>query len=687
MYNFIDVTEVSESVVLPSEALSINGEYIENLINGYRTLNVSGREALSPDVETYSTGIRDGSKIKNKKFPERIITITYQLVAESNEAFREAYNQLGKILNVENAELIFNDEQDKFYIGTPCIIGAVEPGKNAVVGEFEILCADPFKYSVVEYEAEPDMDSSSVLIDYNGTYKSFPTLVAEFHTENEASEDGETEVALTGHGDCGYVAFFNEHEKIIQLGNPDEADGEEAFAKSQTLVNATFKESTAWGSAATKQWGVNSGVTSSDAVQQTGAFNMGVASYTNPGTPSTTSGKLLNAISKADAPDIAYVVTATASNRTANSVKVTVAISANLGKSASWFGAGYSLIGHVYIGGAWRSVTLKTTKEYWKGKIVHTKYLTVTVSGLSSSTASLTGIKFKATRADPYGLAGTLNETACNNLPISKYSAAQPESYYLTASNYGSGENWHGPSITRKIPADASGEVGATNFTLSYSHKMSIGNSSNATSQFGAFQVLLVSGSGSDRKIVAGVNVYKGSSGKNAKLRFYVNNTVKSTMDVDLSHNNNRFNSSITSTIQKYGQTINFNIGGINRIYIDMGIIDVPVTEVTFTMTQFGSKTPLSYNGLYWAKFVKNNCDTWRNIPNKFSANDIVEADCGKGEIRLNGLLTPALGALGNNWEGFYLTPGLNQIGFSYSEWVKAGFAPVAKVRYREVFL
>ena len=687
MYNFIDVTEVSESVVLPSEALSINGKYIENLISGYRTLNVSGREALSPDVETYSTGIRDGSKIKNKKFPERIITVTYQLVTESNEAFREAYNQLGKILDVENAELIFNDEKDKYYVGTPCIIGSVAPGRNAVVGEFEILCADPFKYSVLEYEAVPDLDDGSLLIDYNGTYKSFPTLVAEFHNENEASEDGETEVSLTGRGDCGFVAFFNETEKIIQLGNPDEVDGEEAYAKSQTLVNSSFKESSSWGSAASKQWAVNSGITSSDAVQQVGALKMGVASYSNPGTPATTSGKLLNAVSRADSPDIGYAVSATASNRTADSVKVTVSISASLGTSASWFGRGYILMAYVYIGGSWRGITLKNTGEYWKGNKVHTKSLAVTVTGLSASTTVLTGIKFKVTRVDANGKAGTLGETACNNLQISRYATAEPESYYLTASNYGSGENWHGPSITRRIPVDASGAVGATNFTLSYSHKMSIGSGSDSTNQLGAFQVLLVSGSGSNRKIVAGVNVYKGSSGKTAKLRFYVNNTVKSTMDVDLSHNNNLFNSSVTSTIQKYGQTINFNIGGINRIYIDMGIIDTPVTEVTFTMSQFGNKKTLSYNGLYWAKFVKNNCTTWKDVPNKFSANDIVEADCGSGEIRLNGLLTPALGAFGNDWEGFYLKPGLNQIGFSYSSWVDSEYAPVAKVRYREVFL
>jgi hypothetical protein len=43
------------------------------------------------------------------------------------------------------------------------------------------------------------------------------------------------------------------------------------------------------------------------------------------------------------------------------------------------------------------------------------------------------------------------------------------------------------------------------------------------------------------------------------------------------------------------------------------------------------------------------------------------------------------LGALGNDWEDFVLTPGLNQIGIACSEWVEN--APAMKVRYRDVFL
>lgn len=547
MYKFIDINEVSEGLVLPSEALKLNGEYLENQIEGYRTLHVSGREALSPELNSYDTGIRDGSTIQNKRYPARVIIITYQLIAKSNEDFREAYNKLGSILNVNNAELIFNDEQDKFYIGTPSVIGTVEPGTNKVIGEIEIYCADPFKYSVEEYEIEPTLDDGmSFLIDYKGTYKSYPTLIANFFKEEDA--DGDTEKNLTGNGDCGFVAFFNDNEKIIQLGDPDETEGEE-FEKSQTLFNQGFTKSSSWGNAVQKQWKSNSGITSSASVVQTGT------------------------------------------------------------------------LGHK----------------------------------LSNSS-----------------------------------------DYYLTGGNFGSGAKWHGPSCTRTIPADAAGKVGAKNFTLTYKHKMSIGNGKNDTKQRGAFQCLMVTGTGTSRKIVAGVNVYKDSDGKKAKLRFYINGSVAHTMNIDLSYRNPYFGNNNTKTgfksvknviITKTGKTVNFNVGGIKKSFTNSDITDLAVNEVTFTFTQWGTKTPLSFNGIYNAKFVKNNCDTWRDIPNKFSTDDVVTANCKNGEIKLNDALTPEYGALGNDWEEFYLRQGVNQIGVTYSDWVEDEYAPTFKMRYREVYL
>ena len=72
-------------------------------------------------------------------------------------------------------------------------------------------------------------------------------------------------------------------------------------------------------------------------------------------------------------------------------------------------------------------------------------------------------------------------------------------------------------------------------------------------------------------------------------------------------------------------------------------------------------------------------------MPNKFGSADVVTADCNTGEVFMNDSPTPQYGALGNDWEEFYLRPGINQIGASYSDW--ADNAPTFKMRYREVFL
>lgn len=698
MYKFIDVHEVSDGVVhLPSEALMINGEYIENQISGYRTLSVSGREALSPDVVTYTTGVRDGSRVKSKRFPERIITVNYQLIAESNEAFREAYNKLAAILNVEDAELIFNDEQDKFFVGTPCTIDTVQPGRNAVTGSFEILCADPFKYSVVEYEATPDMDDGSILVDYGGTYKAFPTLRAEFYQESEASDDGETTKTLTGAGDCGFVAFFNESEKIVQIGDPDEVDGTNTNPKSQTLANGTFNKTTSWGTAAKSQWKVNNGIAISDAIVANG--NVGMVTVSNAAAIAqvatnaalAAAGATIMNTNVSGTPVFNYKASAKATNRTADSVKITLSLTASLAKDSNYFGRGYGLTAVFKIGSKTVRKTLKNSTEFWRGKSGHTITYVFTVTNVPSESTSIPAgsIKIAVERSDSVsggGNAGKLPETSCKAIPITEYIA--PSVSYLAPTDFGTGDYFHGASITRVLPADAAGDVGATNFTLTYSQEMAIGRGSNATKQIGAFQVLLVSGSGTSRKVVASVQVHKSADGKKGTVSFSINGfSAVGKVDVDLSYNNKYFKSSKTSTITKSGDSVTFDICGIKKTYRDADIASAVVTEVTFAMYKYKNRNPLTYNGLYWAKFVKHNCDTWKDIPNKFSAGDVVEADCKNGEIYLNGNLMPSLGALGNDWEEFVLNPGLNQIGVAHSEWLTGEYVPNFKVLYREVFL
>ncbi len=677
-YQFRDVNENIAATPIPAEAMQINGVYLETEIVGYRTLYVKGREALSPELETLEIGTRDGSIRKSKRYPARIITVGYQLMAADDAAFRESYNKLGNILNVDDAEIIFNDEQDKFFIGTPTLVDDVDPGTNSVKGEIEITCLDPLKYSVVEYEAETSIDDpGTLLVDYGGTYKAYPILEADFYDEVET--DDETTTELTGNGDCGYVAFFTENEKIIQLGDPDEEDGQTIEGKSETLVSQTFSKTTDWGTAAKALWSQNAGVVVPSDVEKTGTIGMKVATYTVPAKAGNTSARILSsAKSNVGGPYIFYSVSLQTSGRTTNAVTVRATITASLQYDQSWFGTGYGLRGSLYIGGAWRNVTIKSPSAVWRGRTAHTVNMSFTVTGLSGSSASLTGIKFKVERTDSHGTTGTLNERACSNMPVSTYTESVPATYYLGASAYGTAAGkWHGPTIKRTIAS-------AQDFTVSWQQRMSIGNGSSDTRQMGAFQVTLADAS---NKVIAGIRVLKSKAGKNASLVFYVNGKNVYTGEIDLSYGNKYFGNTGSSSITKTGAKVSFNIGGYTKVFTDSAIADLAVTQLTICFEQYASINALTHNGLTQVKFVKHNRDTWQDIPNKFSTGDVLEADCSAGEIYLNGNRAPELGALGNDWETFCLVPGLNQIGVAYSSWVAAGYEPTFKVRYREVFL
>lgn len=772
MYEFIDVNEVSEESILPSEALMINGDYIENLIEGYRTLQVIGREALSVELKKYESAARDGSVIQNRRYPARYITVKFQLITKSSEDFRKAFNRLASILSVEDAELIFNDEPDKFFIGTPETIEEIPGGRNAVVGSFTICCADPFKYSVQEYVASPEPGQNTFLIDYNGTYKAYPTLEAEFYNENEAI------AALTGAGDCGYVAFFNDKKKIIQMGDPDEPFGI-THEKSQTLVSQQFNDGNSWNNVTERNWRTDiEEAVSKNEVLQSGGMQIKPATYYT-----TNNFQLLGVLKRATSsigkPDIEFEVTSKVETlkRTKNSVSVDLTIissliatvqtnqtsknvskgakvtlnktklyasssassasgtktgtyylwdssvvkgriritnsSSNVGKSGQvtgWvnlsdigfsstassgstattvsLGKGIILKAYIqFMGGDWHSVILKPETAIWVGNGARLTSLTVEVNDIEDSTVLLENIKFKVEKIErtyegdnvKEETTTILEEIDCDDLEINAYAEPVVKKWYLMPEAYGTNEGWHGPFITRTIPTDTAGEY-AKNFTFTYCNEMSIGASSMAIHEKGLFEALIVSNDEGTRKIIAGVNIVKGSTGTDATLSFIINNNVVHTATINLE----RF---YTSSIIKDGKNVKFNVHGIEKTFANTSIANTEAKEITFVFAKLGLDPELAKNGLEWAKFVKNNCDTYTDIPNKFSANDIVQANCKTGEIFLNDISTPSLGALGNDWETFYLSPGMNQIGCSYSDWVLSSFAPNFKIKYREVFI
>lgn len=216
MYAFVDT--VNSGIVgtnLPTEAMSYNGVYLENEIDGYRTLSVTGRELMESEVTDQEIDGMDGSYYRYKTTPARTITVKYQLRAKGSREYREAYNKMNKLLSGEQVKGIFNDESDKYFIGTKTSNTQVDGGSNNVIGEIEIYCSDPRKYSTTE--------------------KEFTATDGVLNIVNEGTVPVSIDYDVQTTSETGYIGLVSE-EGIMQYGKVEELDGE-SYEKSEWLAS------------------------------------------------------------------------------------------------------------------------------------------------------------------------------------------------------------------------------------------------------------------------------------------------------------------------------------------------------------------------------------------------------------------------------------------------------------------
>lgn len=150
IYEFIDESLHLHLTERPAEAMQFNGHYLEDLVTGYKTVNVMGRETLPVSIKTSGKmPQRDGEIIEEVVMAPREIKVTYALQALTNEAFRIAYDSLKYHLMAsrEPVPIKFDDEPAYTYYGIVADVPEVDPGINTVVGEILIFCADPYKYA------------------------------------------------------------------------------------------------------------------------------------------------------------------------------------------------------------------------------------------------------------------------------------------------------------------------------------------------------------------------------------------------------------------------------------------------------------------------------------------------------------------------------------------------------------
>ena len=187
----------------------INGSYLEDIVSGFKTLYVKGREPLDLELLNISLPTRDGDIFRSRRVNARELQILFSLEAATPAAYTAAYNQLkSELYKVKNSQLIFDDEPGCYFVGTCDNIDVEYVAGQPSHGTIVISCADPFKYAVSETVI--NAVNGQITAEYGGTYPAYPILTAQ-----------------SANHDCGFYSFEDADGHLIQIGNPEEEDQEE----------------------------------------------------------------------------------------------------------------------------------------------------------------------------------------------------------------------------------------------------------------------------------------------------------------------------------------------------------------------------------------------------------------------------------------------------------------------------
>jgi predicted phage tail component-like protein len=218
VYQFRDITADADDTFLPAEAVNFNGVQLDTAVPYFRTLQVTGRELIASDIDSYEVGNNIGEYFRSRKVGTREIEVVFQVKAPSNELYRETFNKLNLYLQAEEAKLIFNDEPDKYFIASSSDVSEPDAGCNCGTGKIRFTCSDPRKYSttIKTFAAES----------VNG--------ILTANVVNNGNVPVPIDYEITMSGDNGYIGIVSDHG-AMQYGFVDEEDGHE-YTRSERLM-------------------------------------------------------------------------------------------------------------------------------------------------------------------------------------------------------------------------------------------------------------------------------------------------------------------------------------------------------------------------------------------------------------------------------------------------------------------
>lgn len=212
--------ETSWNLPMSSEAVSLDGEYIENHVSGYHTINVSGRESLEYLItdEERPVGM-DGMEYYGKRQGGRTLTVRFALTAPTAAEFMARFRKLKNFCRGENRTIRFADESNAHYTGTLEAIEPPDEGQLNIMGEMRFYCADPYLVSDLITTVAASVEDGKLVahIDNDGSGEVYPVYRIRHKAEN------------------GYIGIVHTGG-AFEMGNIEEADTT-PYEQSETLFN------------------------------------------------------------------------------------------------------------------------------------------------------------------------------------------------------------------------------------------------------------------------------------------------------------------------------------------------------------------------------------------------------------------------------------------------------------------
>lgn len=687
MYDFRETTPFtgSDDNQRPAEAMLIDGQYIEDLIPGYSTLQVSGRELLSQSIEKQTIGKSDGEFIQYVRNPSREIVVGYRLAASDNLSFRQAFYKLNSILHGDNHQVSFNDDPSKYWIATFCDIDDVPKGRNAITSSFTLFVPDGIAHSVATQTAD------------NMPYKNYPAN--QLHNTGfgwKNSNDWNPSIWTpdgTITNQYGIITSANTSKSVIQH---TVSQSESSWITSEMTVTISVYVQ--------GQGSISSGYfNGSDWEEDSQAQQVDSDDYVQ-----LSFIRVINAVHLDDGSPI-FSINAFCPSSTIQ-IKL---LKVELGSTVSPWSPNpadpeyYADTITVHNGGTYPVEPVITTTMHADNGLIA---LINSQGGVLQfgNPEEADGVerqrsevaRYEGFDKEPAGAAYNTGQTNSHYYYIAaqknvmegsvKYadddgSAVEP--VFLPTNSY----YWEGPSVHLKT-TNASNGSNTGSFIAKWRYKFD-----SNVSALGAIEMTLDNDTGVAYQVIIRSN-YAGKD--DVDVQVFAGSTLvfQQTLNRSVFSNGRYYEAKLT----KLGNTLNLQLAGIVQggikpsevvtrnpplimppIMLTSDQASLPITGATLWFQRF-ENYPYPDMGVYDMDIEWLNVDYWADLSNRFSAGDVATIDVANRQILVNGVINADLQLIDNDWKKFRLLPGDTQILAQRSSWAQPYELEVA---FREAFL